>query len=198
MTHTTSCPTYSKVWAKSDCAQKLLDHNHAYTVGTEEAPEFVRITDYFKHEPARGLTWSGPRGARTNNATPCACGKPDAWKCWHAVLQGEVLGGDRVARTGRGYTVFPECPVVNYTILSAVAKVVPLRQDPETGLPCEEARDLASHLAMRGVRTNADGSFSTYFLMQEAVAYFRKTKTPGSISNETANNRRPTKDTNHE
>jgi hypothetical protein len=198
------CPIYSRIWKGTDRPRHLLDANHFYTVGTDETPEFLRLDEYNKHEPARGLTWSGElptkdnyQGNRTNNARKCECGKPDAWRCWYHVFRGAMLGGARVARTGRGYTVYPDCQTVNYQILAAVASVIPLRKDAND-IPCEEARDLASHLAMNGLYKQADGSVSTYFLVTEAAAYFRKTQSATCLSHDLAHNRQPTKEADNE
>jgi hypothetical protein len=202
MTHTKNCPVFSKIWGKSDCAGKLLDRNHSYQVGTNEVPEFLRLADYDKHEPVRGLTWSGElptkdnyQGNRTNNARTCECGKPDAWQCWQDVKNNLVLGGERVARTGRGYTVFPQDLSVNAAILGTANKFFPTSLS-NSGIPLsEDFRDLCSFLALDGVRTNADGSFSTYYLALEAKAYLRKQGAIQCISDRLAQSRQqPTKD----
>ena len=47
-------------------------------------PKFVRFDEFAKREPSSGH--------------PCKCGNPDAWLCWHAVKQDQLLGERRIQR----------------------------------------------------------------------------------------------------
>jgi len=159
---------------KSDIGAKRLSEAHSYIVGDDStSPSFPRIEKYDAAEP--------------NIDAP-------EWLDWHRTRAKLLLGGARIARTGRGYTVYPQDETINKAILGAANKVIPSRINPETGLPCEEFRDLCQHLVIDGLRTFADGKVSTYYLSQEAIEYVKKLGTPTAATSYQLrpNNRRTT------
>lgn len=152
---------FYELWERTDIGRERLTQNHHYAVGSDESPEFVRIDEY--------------NAAQPNIDSP-------EWDEWHRVKCRHLLGEARVARTGRGYTVFPEDEAINKAILGAANKVVPARINQETGLPCEAFRDLCNHLVAEGLHTYADGRTSTFYLTQKAIEYVKKLGTPTSAS----------------
>lgn len=158
---------FKKLWDKTDTGAKALSDCHGYTVGDQHStPTFPRLEAYDAAEPSA----HGPE-----------------WREWNRVRSKYLLGGARVGRTGRGYTVFPEDEAVNAAILGTANKLVQARIDDETGLPCERFRDLCSHLALC-VETTAEGNYSTFYLAKHASAYLRKMAATQSITdNQTRN-----------
>jgi hypothetical protein len=167
---------FYSLWESMALSCEELAKAHSYTVGDDETtPTFPRIEKFQEAEPIRNKNFSGPLDNRTHDA-----GTPDKWKEWNRVHRRALLGGKRVARTGRGYTVFPACPMVNAAILEIAQRYIPFRFD-ERGLPPEEVRDLCAYL-YDCVETLADGRFSTVFLAVEGAKYLRKRGTPIAIS----------------
>lgn len=201
------------LWDKSKRSPALLVKNHAYSVGTDEAPVFARLDEYDEAQPHAAPLFEGPlpeflgyddEGAvlsanampelthtRTSTATRTFCGASlsprrqldDPWKAWSRTRSRALLGGARITRTGRGYTVFPEDDAVNKAILGCANKFIPASIDAETGYPCEDFRDLCAHLA-ECVETTADGSFSTHYLAKHATAYLRKMDATQTLSHD--------------
>lgn len=150
---------FAELWRKSDRSPSLLSKNHTYAAGTDETPVFARVDEYLAAEPPRDSA---------------------AWDEWQRVKCDVLLGEGRVARTGRGYTVFPACPQVNADILEIAQHYMPFYFN-DKGLPPEPVRDLCAHLFLC-VETMADGKLSTVFLPQEAAKYLRQLSTHTSVS----------------
>jgi len=173
------------------------------------SPEFKRFDEFIALEPVRAPVFEGPlpeflgydsegnvlsenampelTHTRTSTEKRTFCGASrsprqvsDEWEEWNRVKNAILLGGERRARTGRGYTVFPGDASVNAAILGCANKFIPARI--VDGLPCEEFRDLCSHLAMYGLDTFADGTVSTYHLTTATTEYMRKTAAPQTLS----------------
>lgn len=204
--------SFYDLWENSDRPLKVLNENHSYSVGGEDSPTFERIEKFdaampnptpsfegplptevgrdedgkliienaVPHLPARGKYGNVCQGASLSPRRP----ERDEWKEWNKARRDLLLGGKRITRTGRGYTVFPADKKVNRDILGVANKYIQARINPETGLPCEEFRDLANHLATNGLRHFADGTVSTYYLEEEAHLYLRKQGSAASLSNQ--------------
>jgi hypothetical protein len=176
------------LWEASNRSLNELDEAHSYTVGDDETtPTFPRLEKFQAAEPIRNKNFSGPLDNRTHDA-----GEPDKWKEWNKVYRRALLGGKRVARTGRGYTVFPACPDVNAAILGCANKFLPSKMD-EAGLPCEEFRDLCAHLAAHGVEKTAEGGYHWAFIEKLAAAYLRKQSSLASFTENQLRNSKPSK-----
>lgn len=147
---------FYKLWTDSDIGREALTDAHSYVVGDDDTtPSFPRIEAYLAAEPLR---------------------QDPEWDQWQRVKVRTLLGGERIARTGRGYTVFPADAKVNAAILGTANKFIPACIDPSTGMPCEEFRDLCNHLVTdpRGLYAFADGNISTQFLDKVAITYLKK------------------------
>lgn len=173
------CPIQSARWKATELPREQLHVNHQSRAGDDGAPVFARLAAWFEKMPTSDLDWEGDlptaenrNGDRRRVEAPCECGGPSAWTCATRVYNHFALGGGRIGRTGRGFTVYPEDPAINAAILGVANKYI----EPhfEDGLPCEEFRDLCNELATR-LHTYADGTVTTYFLPQEAAAYLRST-----------------------
>lgn len=192
---------FRKLWEASDTGREQLTENHHYTIGGNDSPTFSRVEMFDAAVPNPYLDFEGPLPTEENpmpelterrpdTATLSFCGaslsprRPefDEWKEWNRARARLLLGGERVMRTGRGYTVFPEDEVINNAILGAANKIIAARIDQETGMPCEDFRDLCNHLVAEGLHTYADGRVSTFYLTQKAVEYVKKTGTMTSAS----------------
>lgn len=204
--------SFRELWERSERSPALLGKNHGYTNGGGDAPEFHRVEEYDAAMPNALPVFEGPlpeflgydddgnvlaanampelTHVRASTATRTFCGASlsprrqlgDPWKAWSRTRAQLLLGGGRVGRTARGYTVFPADEGVNKAIIGCANKFFPTSLG-ENGVPrSEEFRDLCSHLALDGVRKFADGTFSTYYLKEEAVSYLRKVGTDVSTS----------------
>lgn len=192
---------FRDLWAESELNFETLDENHNYSVGTDEAPVFVRVDKFDEAMPHPALLFEGPLPTKENPMPEVTkprhigvyghvCGatlstrRParDEWKEWHKARRDYLLGGKRVARTGRGYTVFPEDKRVNDAILGCANKYVAANIDRETGLPCEEFRDLAAHLASSAIERTVERGFHWAHIDKHAAAYLRKLRASDSIT----------------
>jgi len=166
-----SCDIFEKLWRNTDNGSARVDENFNYTKGDDSTTIVSeRLDKFFEAEPVRAI----------EQARPCECGAPDVWKCWHATKSSDVLGGGRVARSGRGYVVFPADAGINEDILDLAQHYFPFVLD-EHGLPPEDARDLCSYLYGE-VEWMADGRPSSVFLPQKAARYLREQATPTTVS----------------
>ena len=73
------CGHFAKLWHRSQRANPP----QLFSVLARCPTEFPRLEIYFRREP--------PMQTRR----PCACGEPDAWKCWSRVRALELYGGGR-------------------------------------------------------------------------------------------------------
>lgn len=163
------CPVYHARWLASDCSPGLLNQNHSYSVGKDDVPTFVRLDDF----------WAARPTSNVEADTVCECGRPSSWHCYAQVYSRVLLGGERVCRTGRGYTVYPADERINAAILGIANKYISPRF--ENGLPCEEFRDLCNQLVLK-LHTYVDGTVTTYFLVKEASAYLKSQNATQSLT----------------
>ncbi len=165
-TSTNLCKIQVARWKKTERSLALLNQNHRYSAGTDEIPIFARLDEWWSERPTSNLRWKDGRKIERG----CACGGPSAWACFAKVYSRKALGGERVTRTGRGYTVFPDDADINAAILGTANKFI----EPmfENGLPCEEFRDLCNELVLE-LHTYSTGMTTTYFLPKSAAAYLR-------------------------
>jgi len=171
-----SCDIFEKLWRNTDNGSARVDENFNYTKGDDSTTIVSeRLDKFFESEPVRAI----------EQARPCECGAPDVWKCWHATKSSDVLGGGRVARTGRGYTVHPD-EEVNRDILRTAQAYIPFAITGDE-LPPEDVRDLCSYLYTK-VKQLANGDFCTVFLGNEAAMYLRELGTPIPVPNCSLNN----------
>ncbi len=153
-------------WKETERPLALLNQNHRYSVGTDEVPIFARLDEWWSERPTSNLRRIDGRKIERG----CGCGGPSAWDCSAKVYSQEALGGGRVGRTGRGYTVYPEDEDINAAILGTANKFIEPMFD--NGLPCEAFRDLCNQLVLE-IHTYPDGTMTTYFLPKMAAAYLR-------------------------
>ncbi len=162
-------------WKKTERPLALLNQNHRYSIGTDEIPIFARLDEWWSERPSSNVRWKDQRKIERG----CSCGGPSAWECFAKVYSRQALGGGRVRRTGRGYTVYPDDEGINAAILGTANKFIePLF---ENGVPCEEFRDLCNQLVL-DIHTYPDGTITTYFLPKMAAAYLRANNVTQSVT----------------